>query len=279
MTLTNQPILVTGATGKTGSRVAERLSAHGLTVRSGSRAGRPPFDWDNPQTWEAAVKGACAAYIAYQPDLAFPGAAETLRAFANLAVAQGVRRLVLLSGRNEEGAMKSEEAIQHSGAQWTIIRASFFFQNFSENDGFVAQLQAGEVAFPGGAVKEPFIDADDIADIAAAALTEERHVGQLYEVTGPRLLTFGEALGAIARETSREIRYVAVSPKEYSSMMIEQGVPADFAEQLAHLFATVLDGRNAFVTDGVERALGRKPTGFDAFVRKTAQSGVWDSAS
>jgi uncharacterized protein YbjT (DUF2867 family) len=216
-----------------------------------------------------------SVYVTYYPDLAFPGAAAAIRSFAELAVRSGVRRLVLLSGRGEEEAAVSERAVRESGAEWTILRASWFDQNFSEHF-LLEPVLGGEVALPAGSVAEPFVDADDIADVAVAALTDDRHVGRLYELTGPRLLTFGEATARIAEAIGREVRYVPVSPEQYESALVDHDVPADYAKSLTELFTRVLDGRNAHLGDGVQRALGREPRDFADYVRNTAATGVWD---
>lgn len=266
--------LILGGTGKTGRRVAARLAKQGLPVRIGSRSGHPPFDWNNPASWQPALENVHAAYVTYYPDLAFPGAAATVQSFVETAVRSGVRKLVLLSGRGEEGALLGEQAVRNSGVEWTIVRASWFCQNFSE-DFLLEPVLAGEVAFPAGQMAEPFIDAEDIADVAAAALTDPRHAGQLYEVTGPRLLTFADAAGEISKATGRQILYVPVSPREYESALLQHGVPADFAGPLLQLITTVLDGRNSRVTDGVKRALGREPRDFSSYARDAAASGVW----
>jgi uncharacterized protein YbjT (DUF2867 family) len=266
--------LVLGGTGKTGRRVVSRLEERGLPVRIGSRTGAPPFDWEAPGSWAPALDGVGAVYITYYPDLAVPGAPEAIQAFCAQAMKTGVRRLVLLSGRGEEEAQRAEQALIASGADWTIVRASWFAQNFSESF-FLEPVLAGEIALPAGAIGEPFIDAEDIADVAAAALTDERHIGQLYEVTGPRLLTFAEAVAEIAKASGRIIHYRQISPEDYSVTLERQGVPADVAPFLLYLFTTVLDGRNAYVTDGVERALGRKPRDFETYARETAATGIW----
>lgn len=269
-----QDILVLGGTGKTGRRVAQRLTQQGLPVRIGSRSSKTPFDWDNPETWLANVQDVKSVYVSYYPDLAFPGAAETVRDFAKLAVSNGVRRLVLLSGRGEEGAQLGEKFIQESGAEWTIVRASFFCQNFNEN--FLADaIQTGEIAFPVDQIKEPFIDAEDIAEIVAEALSSDKHVGQLYEVTGPRLMTFAEATAEISKAAGREIRYIPVTPEQYAADLREHGVPEDFAAALIDLFTSIFDGHNAYVADGVRRALGREPRDFTDFARSAAASSAW----
>lgn len=270
-----KPTLVLGGTGKTGRRVAERLEARGVPVRIGSRSANPPFDWEDDTTWPAAVRGMEYAYVSYYPDLAFPGAADRVRSFAQLAVRHGIRRMVLLSGRNEPGALLGEQAVQESGAEWTVVRASFFAQDFSEAfwlDGVLS----GELVFPAGNTSEPFIDAEDIADVAAAALTEDKHVGQLYEVTGPRLMTFAEAVDEIADATGRDIRFIPISADEYASAMAEVGLPPDEVTAYTELFSTVLDGRSAYVADGVRRALGRPPRDFRDFARDATAAGVWD---
>jgi uncharacterized protein YbjT (DUF2867 family) len=269
--------LVLGGTGKTGSRVADRLMKRGYPIRTGSRSGKPPFDWEDVATWRPALQGMESVYVTYYPDLAVPGAAATVAEFAVLAVENGARRLVLLSGRGEEGALRAEESVRASGADWTILRSTWFSQNFSEGF-FLDQVLSGKVALPVGNVQEPFIDADDIADIAVDALTDDRHVGQLYELTGPRLLTFTQAVKEIGKAAGREIRYVPVSVSQYEAMLAEQEVPPVFVSLMNYLFTEVMDGRNARVTDGVERALGRPPRDFKDYARNAAASGIWDDA-
>ena len=266
--------LVLGGTGKTGRRVAERLAARGIPTRVGSRSAIPPFDWDDRSTWAPVLEGVGSAYVTHYLD-AIPGAAETVGSFAELAVKSGVRRLVLLSGRGEEEAERVDEAVRASGADLTILRSTWFAQNFSESF-WLDEVVRGELALPVGEVPEPFVDADDIADVAVAALTDDRHIGQVYELTGPRLLTFADAVNEIGRATGREIRYVPVSVEDYAAAAAEQGVPGDVIELLAYLFSEVLDGRNAHLADGVQRALGREPRDFSDYARDTAASGVWN---
>jgi uncharacterized protein YbjT (DUF2867 family) len=207
-------ILVLGATGKTGRRVVERLSANGSIPRRGSRSGNPRFDWEARDTWAPALEGIERVYLSYYPDVAVPGAADTIGAFVQCAVSAGVQRLVMISGRGEPQAAAGEQLVRDSGAEWTIIRSSFFSQNFSEGF-FLGPLLEGELALPVGHVGEPFVDVDDIADVATAALLDDRHAGQLYEVSGPRLLTFEEAIAEISRAADRPIRYEQVSPSDY----------------------------------------------------------------
>jgi len=268
--------LVLGGTGKTGRRVARRLRARGIPVRVGSRSGQPPFDWENRVTWAPALRDVNSAYVSYYPDIAAPGAVDTVGAFARLAVGRGVRRLVLLSGRGEAEAQRAEQAVRDSGADLTILRSTWFSQNFSE-DYLLEPVLSGELALPAGDTPEPFVDADDIADVAVAALTQDGHAGQIYELTGPRLLTLAEAAAEISKAAGREIRYVPVSAEEYAATAARQGVPGEVIDLLTYLFGEVLDGRNAHLADGVRRALGREPRDFTDYARDAAASGVWDA--
>lgn len=278
MTNTNanaqQIILVLAATGKTGSRIFKKLTDLGWPVRSGSRSATPGFDWQDEDTWKPALQNIHTVYVCFHPDLAVPGAVNIIRSFTDLAVSQGVKKLVLLSGRGEPEAQQCEQIVMSSGIDWTIVRASWFAQNFSE--GYLIEpLIAGHVALPAGNVAEPFIDVDDIADVAVAALTDDKHNGQVYDITGPRLLTFKDAVGEIADATGRTIHYQQLSIEEYATGL-DGLIPVEFIDFLAYLFTEVLDGRNEKVTDGVQKALGRKPTDFSEYVKKTAATGIWN---
>jgi len=246
-----------------------------VPVRLGSRSGTPPFDWEEETTWAPALEGIDQVYVSYYPDLAVPGAVEVVGSFARLAVKNGVPRLVLLAGRGEAEGEHAEQAVRDSGADLTIVRSTWFMQNFSE-DYMIEHVLSGEIALPAGDTPEPFVDADDIADVAVAALTDDRHVGQLYELTGPRLLTFSDAADELSKATGHSIRYVPVSLEEHATLAGEQGVPGDVIELLTYLFSEVLDGRNAHVADGVQRALGREPRDFRDFARDAAAAGAWD---
>lgn len=270
-----KPILILGATGKTGRRIADRLAALGVPVRVGSRSAVPAFDWNDRATWKAALDGAGAVYVAYHPDLAVPGASATVSALVDTALGMGVSRLVLLSGRGEQEAQATEAALMRSGADWTILRSAWFNQNFSES-AFLDGVLAGTVSLPVGEVGEPFVDAEDIADVAVAALTDDRHTGHLYELTGPRLLTFRQAVAEIAAATGRDIVFNRVAADDFRREGF--GAPADVVWLLDELFTRVLDGRNQYLADGVQRALGRAPKDFAAYAREAAASGVWNPA-
>ncbi|SNT27249.1 NAD(P)H-binding protein [Tropicimonas sediminicola] len=272
-----KPILVIGATGKTGARVIARLEAKGLPVRHGSRSSGTPFDWDAPETWGAALEGVRSAYVTYFPDLAFPGAVEKLEALCAAAKAAGVEHLVLLSGRGEHHARLGEEVVRNSGVDFTIVRSAWFAQNFSE--GYLREpILSGVLPMPGGDVAEPIIDIDDIADVVVAALTEEGHRGELYEVTGPRLLTFADMAGELSAATGLPIRHVPITFEDFHA-----GIAATGGDFVADVFTAIaretLDGRNASLSDGVERALGRPPRDFADFAKAAAQAGAWPVAA
>lgn len=266
--------LVLGGTGKTGRRVTERLKAAGQAVRVGSRAAVPAFDWDNETSWAACLDGATAAYITYAPDLAMPGATDAIQAFVTAARKAGVKHLVLLSGRGEPEAQSCEKIVQDSGLAWTIVRASWFFQNFSEG-AFIDMVLDGAIALPAGTQLEPFVDVDDIADVVVAALTEDSHRGQVYEVTGPRLMTLADVAADLSSATGRRIDFIDIPHDAFVSGVANSGAPKDVVWMLDYLFSTVLDGRNAHLTNGVQRALGRLPKDFLDYARETAARGIW----
>ncbi|MFH9070445.1 NmrA family NAD(P)-binding protein [Streptomyces alboflavus] len=269
-------VLVTGATGRVGSRVAEAARAAGHEVRSASRSGAVRFDWYDASTWADALRGADAAFLAYQPDVGAPGAAEAVGAFARQAVDLGVRHLVLLSARGEDQAHATEDALAVPGARWTVVRASWFAQNLSEGPLADAMRESGELAFPGGEVLEPFIDVRDIADVVLAVLgAGERYDGRVLEVSGGRLLSFRDAVAEVSAAVGREFGYVPVPAVEYGAALREFGVPDAEVEFLIELFETNLDGRNAHVSTGVQDILGRAPREFSAFVQEAATAAAW----
>ena len=276
---TSNPVtLVLGGTGKTGRRVAERLQARGVDTRIASRSASPSFDWNDQSTWKATLEGVEAVYVTYAPDLAIPGATDAVRDFVTMAVEQGVRRLVLLSGRGEEEAQACERIVQDAGVEWTVVRSSWFNQNFSEGE-FLGMVMDGAITLPAGDIPEPFVDVDDIADVAVAALTEDGHNGEIYEVTGPRMLTFADVAEEISGAAGREVEFIQIPKEAFAGAIAESGAPQQIAWLLNYLFDTVLDGRNAYVCDGVKRALGREPTDFTEFVDRIAASGVWKAAA
>ncbi|WP_088340340.1 Rossmann-fold NAD(P)-binding domain-containing protein [Robiginitalea sediminis] len=272
-------ILVLGGTGKTGRRIAEKLTAQGHHVRIGSRGATPSFDWHHPAGWPAVLEGMEKVYITYQPDLAVPGAKEAIAALTRVAREKGVQQLVLLSGKGETEAEQCEQIVLGSGIESTIIRASWFNQNFSESF-FLEPILQGVVALPKADSKAPYVDANDLADAAVAVLTGEGHGGKIYELTGPRLLSFREVTAEIAQATGRELTFIPITLPEYVEGMRQQGLPEDLIWLMEYLFTEVLaNPKNQVVTGDIEKILGRKPKDFADFARETAASGIWDAVA
>lgn len=273
----NQKILVLGGNGKTGRRVTKLLKEiSNAEVYIGSRSGIPPFHWENPETWSEVIEGIDTVYITFQPDLAIPSAPETIQKFTTLATQNGVQKIVLLSGRGEKEAQVCEEIVKSTAKNWTIVRASWFSQNFSESI-FLEPILAGYVAIARAETPEPFTDADDIAAVVTEALLNEKHNGKTYELTGPRLLNFKQAIAEIARITGRQIQFQSLSVDEYIGMLREYQVPEEELWLVNYLFTEVLDGRNSSITNDIEKVLGRKAKDFTDYVKETAQTGIWDA--
>jgi len=270
-----EPIVIIGPNGKTGSRVQQRLRQQGYATLGVSRSSTPAFDWEQPDNWQHALKGAKSAYVTFYPDLAVPGAQEAIRRLIREATAAGVEHLVLLSGRGEEGARKAEQALINSGLDWNLVRCSWFAQNFSES--FMLEgILAGNLALPADTVLEPFVDADDIADVAVAALTRPDLRNQLFELSGPRALSFAECVQMISDASGRPIRYTTIDLNDFLQELEVQGIPQQFRWLMKELFGKVLDGRNTPTTTGVQQALGRPATSFEDYVDKTRASGIWN---
>lgn len=268
------PFLVIGGSGKTGRRVIERLQARGHEVRGVSRSSRPSFDWNDDANWNEVLAGVKALYVTYHPDLSVPGASDHIRALLAVAKTQGVERIVLLSGRGEEEAQLCERLALDSSIPATIVRCGWFNQNFSESF-FRDLLMSGTLAVPNAHVGEGYIDADDIADVATAALTEDGHAGQIYQLTGPELLTFRDIAAIFRQVTGREINVVDVSREAFVEGLEAAQLPQGMVTLVDYLFNEVLDGRNASLGDGVQRALGRPPRDFRSFLQTAHLSGAF----
>ncbi|WP_306149692.1 MULTISPECIES: NAD(P)H-binding protein [unclassified Roseibium] len=273
----DKTILVIGATGKTGSRIAKSLEDKGISVRRGSRSAQVPFDWEQPQTWGPALQGVSAAYVSYFPDIAVPGAVEQVEAFAKVAQDAGVEKLVLLTGRGEHHAERAEEVVRTSGLAFTIVRAAWFAQNYSEGALF-EPVMAGVLPMPGGDIREPIVDVDDIAAVAVAALTEDGHDGELYEVTGPRLLSFADMAQELSTAIGRPVQHLPISFEEFHAEVARSSGEM-IAGVITEIARETLDGRNAHLADGVQRALGRLPKDFADYARDAARSGAWSAAA
>ena len=268
--------LIIGGTGKTGRKVAESLSRLNQKVRIGSRNAKIPFDWQHTETWPAVFDGIDKIYITFQPDLAVPGALDAIETLVKQAKVSGVKKLVLLSGKGEREAELCEQVVIHSGLDHTIVRASWFNQNFSESF-FLDPILAGHVALPNGEAKVPYVDTSDIADVAVEALLHNEHNGKIYELTGTKLLTFQDVTTEIAKVTGRDIAYIPITLPAYTDMLEQHGVPSDYIWLIDYLFSEVLgDPRISEISHDIEKVLKRKPKDFSDYVKETAATGVWN---
>ncbi|THV26532.1 NAD(P)H-binding protein [Glycomyces paridis] len=279
--MSNETILVTGATGKVGRRLTALLREAGHDVRAVSRSTEIPFDWHDDATWGPALDGVGAAYL-IAPDEPFPA-----DAFAAAAAKAGVRRLVGQSGRRihvvTEAAGLSHDAIgmhavqvavQGSGLEWTVLQPNNFNQNFSEGD-YHGSLLAGELVLPSEGIVEPFIDVEDIAAVAAAVLTEDGHHGKVYELSGPAAVSFDEAVATIAAASGTDIAFHAVDPDGYAAAMRAEGLPEPLILFLDLMFRVMREGAIADPADGVARVLGREPVAFADWAARAAAEGAW----
>jgi len=268
-------ILVIGGTGKTGRKVVQGLKEAGHKVRIGSRSASPAFDWDQPKTWSGSLQGMEKVYITFQPDLAVPGALKAIEVLIGKAKQAGVKKVVLLSGKGEREAELCEQVVIHSGLDYTIVRASWFNQNFSESF-LLEPILDGFVALPQADVKVPFVDTDDIADVVVAALLKGEHNGNIYQLTGPRQLTFKEVIHEISEATGRNIAFTSITLSAYAQVMKQQGVPADYVWLIEYLFSEVLGNPNiAEMTNDIEKVLGRRPKDISKYIKETVATGVW----
>ncbi len=271
----NTPILIIGKTAKTGLRVDQRLQAMGFATRGVSRSTSPAFDWEDQSTWRGALAGTESAYVTFYPDLAIPSAEQTIRDFVDVAKEAGLRHLVLLSGRGEQGAERAEAVLANSGLDWNVVRASWFMQNFSE--GFMIEgILNGELMLPAGDIVEPFIDIDDIADVAVAALTRAELRNRLFEVSGPRALTFADCATEISQAVGYPVKFTQISIESFLQALSDQGMPEEMLWLMKELFTVVFDGRNSVPTTGVEQALGRPATDFRDYISKVMTTGAWE---
>ena len=271
----DSPILIIGKNAKTGWRVDRRLQALGYSTRAVSRSTSPSFDWEDQTTWRNAMTGTRSAYITFHPDLAIASSEQTIRDFVALSAELGLQHLVLLSGRGEDGARRAERVLEESGLDWNVVRASWFMQNFSENF-MIEGILNGELMLPAGDIVEPFIDVDDIADVAVAALIRSELRNRIFEVSGPQAMTFAQCVAAISTATGYPIKYTQIPMQSFIDELSHQGAPEPLLWLMRELFTVVLDGRNSKPTSGVEEALGRPATDFSKYLSKVIATGAWD---
>ncbi|MEO1517173.1 MAG: NmrA family NAD(P)-binding protein [Bacteroidota bacterium] len=271
-------ILVIGGTGKTGRRVAEQLHQLGHNVRIAGRNTTPAFDWDKPETYTPVLKDIDRAYIVYYPDLAVPGAREAIAKLTEAALAAGLDKVVLLSGKGETEAEACEEIVANSGLNYTLVRASWFNQNFSEG-AFLEFVTDGVIALPMPEAEIPFVDVQDIADVVTKVLLDDSFNSQTVTVTGPQKKTFKELVDIMSKATGRDLQYIPISIEDFKEGMRQAGLPDSYVWLFGYLFQEVLGNPdNQVISHDVERVLGRQATDFESFAEKAAQSGIWNAS-
>ena len=279
--MTTTPILILSGKGKTGRRVAAQLEVRGVPFRLASRSSEQRFDWYDESTWSATIASADTAYLA--PPVGPTGLAQAGR-FIQQAAAEGLRRVVLLSGRGVgspgrdfavyDGTLDLEHAVQASGAVWTIVQPAWFAQGFSE-DFLRYHVLAGEIRLSAGTGAEAWIDTNDVGDVMTAALLDEAYTGQVIAISGPRPLTMAEVADALSTATGRPITYAELEPEKHVGELVEQGLTQEDAEAVRDLFAVIRNHRSEYVSDGVQQVLGRAPRDFAVWARETATTRVW----
>lgn len=269
-------ILIIGGTGKTGRRIVDQLKSKGFEPRIGSRSASPSFDWSNKDSWVSSLEGIERLYISYYPDLAVPGAKDAIRSLTYLAKEMGVKKIVLLSGKGEAEAEACEQIVMQSGVDYTIVRASWFNQNWSESF-FLGSILSNEVALPMSEVLIPFVDANDIAEVATTVLLDNTYNGQIVEVTGPELITFKDAVDIISKVSNRRLEFYAISLEQYIDGMKQLQVPDDVVWLIEYLFSHVLTNPdNQTISNDVNRILGRPAKSFLQYAEETADTGIWN---
>lgn len=275
-----------GATGKVGRHVVAQLRERGRSFRAVSRSSSDRFDWADRSTWQPALAGVDTVYLNVWGVVGVVDPAE----FTTLAVRSGVRRIVALSGRGgddeslrdspygpwAQAVLDGERAARESGAEWTIVRPCWFAQTFEE-DPKLSQVIDGEVVLPAGEGTVPFVDAVDIAAVTVAALTEDGHQERIYELSGPRAMTFADAVTEIAEASGRDIKYVPVEVSEYVRHLVDRGYDQNSAEMQAGPFQWLHSQDTGYLSEGVRRALGRQPRDFTDYARRAAATGVWSA--
>jgi len=259
-------ILVLGATGTVGRPLVRALLAKGETVKAASRAGQPvegapgvAFDFADPATFEAAFDGVDRAYVL------LPGGniaiTELLLPVIRVAAAHRVKVVFQsVMGADADDAIpyrQVEIALERSGTPFVILRPNWFADNF--HSFWKAGIAAGRIALPAGEGRSSFIDARDIADSAAAALTTDRFDGQAFTLTGPEAFGYAEAAQVLGAAIGRAVRYEAISDDVFVAMLAGAGVPETYGRFLATIFHPVREGWTAAVTGDVATLAGHAP--------------------
>lgn len=270
-------VLITGGKGKTGRRVAARLTATGIDVVIGTRMPDGPrdrrFDWSDPSS-ASAFDGCDAVYLVAPTDRTDHLA--VMQPLLDEAMERGVRRFVLLSSSllQPGGPMMGEVHawLAESAPEWAVLRPSWFMQNFSEGPHAATIRDEGIIYSATGTGRVGFIDAEDIAATAVACLTATAPLNSDVVLTGPEALSYDDIAAIITAALGRPVRHVSLDPAALTARFVAQGLPPDYAKTLAGLDANIAEGAEDCTTPGVQRVTGQRPTSFRAFANRVLES-------
>jgi uncharacterized protein YbjT (DUF2867 family) len=271
--------LILGGSGRTGSLVATYLTDHGVQARTASRHGSDLFfDWDDPTTYAQALAQTDRVYLV-TPVMRVRYATQ-VAAFLDQAEAAGVRHVTLLSTYNGDRAplnvdiaavethLTGRQAFTH-----TILRPAWVMQNFIDDH---LPIINGTLAVPSGGGAEAFIDAIDIAAVAAETLLHpEAHADAEYALTGPEAITFDDIAATITTASGQPVTYQDVDQQTWINAAIAAGVPADYTPMLRWLTGAIIAGEGSTPTADIETVIGRPATSFHAFAERHATA--WTS--
>ncbi|OKI02005.1 NAD(P)-dependent oxidoreductase [Streptomyces sp. CB02923] len=270
-------VLVTGATGTTGSRIVARLAALGCDVRAASRRATPQdgarpvrFDWYDPATHAEALRGTDRVHLV--PPVGDRDPAAVVLPFLDRARAAGVRRVVLLGSsaiaRGGPAVGQVHAVLPELFDEWAVLRPSWFMQNFSGGHAHARSIREdGVIATATGDGRVAFVDADDIAAVAAHALTDRTAPGTDLVITGPEALSYDAVAAVVTRVTGRPVTHLQLTHEQLRDRLAT-GIPGDFATLLADLDRSIAEGAEDRTTDTVERVTGRPPRGFLTYAQE-----------
>lgn len=267
--------LILGGTGKVGHRVARILGRDGHDVRAVGRSTPLRFDWRESQTWAPAVRDADGVFVVG------PGSATDwsplLATFLDTASAAGVRHAVLLSSRAVEflpdgNVARAEQALRAGRLPWTILRPTHFAQNFTEAMFIPVD---GHIVAPVGEGAEPFIDVEDIAEVAAHALANGAAIGETLELSGPSALTFEQAAHVLSEVTGRRLTFRDQSDADHTAALRAAGTPEDYIRWRLAMLSGIRRGDDAYLSDGVAHLLHRPATDLATWAHREATQAPW----
>lgn len=272
-------VLVTGAAGTTGSRVVAEMRCRGVAYRSATRRPRSSdqvrFDWDDSSTFADALRGVHAVYLVGPIEVVDPS--HQVEAFLDEATAAQVQRVVTLSSSAVEAGAPGPGVVHRMIAsampEWTVLRPSWFMQNFFGDHPLAHAVRHGEIVTATGDAKVAFIDAGDIAAVAATVLTDHAPHNTDYVLTGPEALSYAQAADIISRAVGHMVRHRSVDPDTLVALFTSAGLSADYATLLASLDAVIAAGAENRVTESVQRITGRRPRSLAEVVRAEGRSG------